>query len=53
VIFLIVAIAIAIAAVAGGYHYAIDVLLGAALAIIVFAIWLSHLIPANLLAVVL
>jgi membrane-associated phospholipid phosphatase len=39
--FLIVAVAIGIAAVAGGYHYAIDVLLGAALALIVFGLWLT------------
>jgi len=38
--FLIIAIAIGIAAVAGGYHYAIDVLLGAAVALVVFVVWL-------------
>jgi hypothetical protein len=36
-LFLIVSVWIAIAAVAGRYHYALDVLLGAATALIVFA----------------
>jgi len=48
-VFLVIAIAIAIAAVAGGYHYAIDILLGAAVAMLVFAAWLIHLIPSRFL----
>jgi membrane-associated phospholipid phosphatase len=49
VIFLIVSFWIAVAAVAGGYHYAIDVLLGAVLTLVVFAAWLGHLIPSTLI----
>ncbi|QNI30591.1 phosphatase PAP2 family protein [Alloacidobacterium dinghuense] len=49
VVFLVVAFAIAVAAVVGGYHYAIDVLLGAAMALIVAAAWFSHLIPSTLI----
>ena len=50
VIFLIVSFGIAIGAVVGGYHYAIDVLLGAVMAFIILAAWLSHLIPNSLIA---
>jgi len=50
VIFLIVTFGIAIGAVVGGYHYAIDVLLGAVMAFIIVAAWLSHLIPNSLIA---
>jgi membrane-associated phospholipid phosphatase len=46
IIFLAVSFWIAVAAVVGGYHYAIDVLLGAALTLVVFAAWRSHLIPS-------
>jgi hypothetical protein len=35
--------------VAGGYHYLIDVLLGAAVALIVGAAWFLHLIPSTLI----
>lgn len=44
-IFLALAIAIAIAAVAGGYHFAIDVLLGAVPSLCIYFAWLLHLIP--------
>jgi membrane-associated phospholipid phosphatase len=50
VIFLIVSFGIAIGAVVGGYHYAIDVLLGAVMALVIVAAWLSHLIPNSLIA---
>jgi membrane-associated phospholipid phosphatase len=43
--FLAIAIAISIAAVAGGYHYAIDVLLGAIPSLLIYIAWLFHLIP--------
>ncbi|MFY9936329.1 MAG: phosphatase PAP2 family protein [Silvibacterium sp.] len=49
VIFLAVSFWIGVAAVVGGYHYAIDVLLGAAIALIVVAAWLGHLIPSSLM----
>ncbi|HEX3438483.1 MAG TPA: phosphatase PAP2 family protein [Pseudacidobacterium sp.] len=49
VIFLIVSFWISVAAVVGGYHYAIDVLLGAIVALLVGAAWLAHLIPSNLI----
>ncbi|KAA6462915.1 phosphatase PAP2 family protein [Acidobacteria bacterium AB60] len=39
---------IAVAAVVGRYHYALDVILGAALAILVYAAWHYHLIPSTL-----
>ena len=50
VVFLIVSFGIAIGAVVGGYHYAIDVLLGAVMALVIVAAWLSHLIPNSLIA---
>jgi len=49
VVFLVMAIWIGVAAIVGGYHYAIDVWLGAALALIVLAAWGAHLIPSSLL----
>lgn len=49
-IFLVVAVAIAIAAIAGGYHYAIDVLLGALPSLGIYAAWILHLIPVGLIA---
>ena len=49
VIFLAIAIWIGVAAIVGGYHYAIDVWLGAAVALIVLAAWGAHLIPSSLL----
>ena len=47
-IFLIIAFLIAVAAVAGRYHYALDVILGAVLALIVYGMWVGHLIPSSL-----
>jgi membrane-associated phospholipid phosphatase len=47
VVFLIVSFWIAVAAVVGGYHYAIDVLLGAAMTLIVAVFWYCHLIPST------
>jgi membrane-associated phospholipid phosphatase len=49
VIFLAVSFWIGVAAVVGGYHYAIDVLLGAAIAFVVVTAWLCHLIPSSLM----
>jgi membrane-associated phospholipid phosphatase len=49
VVFLVITFLIAAGAVAGGYHYAIDVLLGAAVALIVAAAWFFHLIPSTLI----
>ncbi|MFY9853348.1 MAG: phosphatase PAP2 family protein [Terracidiphilus sp.] len=48
-IFLVIAIWIGVAAIVGGYHYAVDVWLGAAVALIVLAAWGAHLIPSSLL----
>ncbi len=50
IVFLAIAIAIAIAAIAGGYHYAIDVLLGAIPSLCIYAAWFLHLIPSGFLA---
>ncbi|MGO9337431.1 MAG: phosphatase PAP2 family protein [Terracidiphilus sp.] len=49
VVFLVIAIWIGVAAIVGGYHYAVDVWLGAAVALIVLAAWGTHLIPRSLL----
>jgi len=49
VVFLVISFWIAVAAITGGYHYAIDVLLGAAIALIVAAAWFFHLIPSTLI----
>jgi membrane-associated phospholipid phosphatase len=49
IVFLAIAIWIGVAAIVGGYHYAIDVWLGAAVALIVLAAWGAHLIPSSLL----
>jgi membrane-associated phospholipid phosphatase len=48
-VFLAVTFWIAVAAVAGGYHYAIDVVLGAALTLVIFGAWALHLIPSSLI----
>lgn len=48
-IFLLIAVWIGVAAIVGGYHYAIDVWLGAAVALIVLAAWGAHLIPSSLI----
>ncbi len=47
-IFLAIAIWIAVAAVVGRYHYAIDVVLGAAIALAIFFAWRAQLIAALL-----
>jgi membrane-associated phospholipid phosphatase len=47
-VFLAMAIWIGVAAVAGGYHYAIDVALGSVVALAVFAAWDLQLIPSAL-----
>jgi len=49
VIFLVISFWIAVAAVAGGYHYAIDVVLGAVVVLIFGAAWFFHLIPSTLI----
>jgi membrane-associated phospholipid phosphatase len=48
-LFLAVAISIGIAAILGGYHYAIDILLGYLVALLVYAAWILHLVPAALI----
>ena len=48
VVCLVISFWISVAAVVGGYHYAIDVILGAALALIFYVAW-THLIPSTLL----
>jgi membrane-associated phospholipid phosphatase len=48
-IFLAITVWIAVAAVVGRYHYTIDVVLGAALTLAVFAAWRAHLIPNSLI----
>jgi len=48
-IFLFVTLWIAMAAVVGGYHYAIDVVLGAALTLAFYMAWRAHSIPSALL----
>jgi membrane-associated phospholipid phosphatase len=48
-IFLVIAVWISVAAVAGRYHYALDVLLGATIALVVVAAWYGHLIPNSLI----
>lgn len=47
-IFLFITFWIAVAAVVGGYHYAIDVVLGAVMTLLVFLAWRAHLIPSTL-----
>lgn len=48
-IFLAITVWIGVAAVVGGYHYVIDVVLGAIVTLIVYAAWRGHLIPNTLL----
>ena len=48
-IFLVISLWISVAAVVGGYHYAIDVILGAALALVFYFAWQTHLIPSTLM----
>jgi membrane-associated phospholipid phosphatase len=47
-VFLAISFWIAVAAVAGGYHYAIDVLLGAVVSVAVYLVWRAEWIPSNL-----
>lgn len=49
VAFLVISFWIAVAAVAGGYHYAIDVVLGVVVVLIVGVAWFLHLIPSTLI----
>jgi len=51
-IFLVVALWIAVGAVVGRYHYAIDVVLGAAVTLAVFLAWYARLFPGLLLFLV-
>ena len=46
-IFLVVSCWIAVAAVVGGYHYALDVVLGAVMSLGVYLAWRFHLIPST------
>jgi membrane-associated phospholipid phosphatase len=48
VAFLVVSFWIAVAAVAGGYHYVIDVVLGAAVSVAVYLVWRVEWIPSSL-----
>jgi membrane-associated phospholipid phosphatase len=48
-IFLVIAFWIGVAAVVGGYHYAIDVVLGEVAALLVYLAWQAHLIPSTLI----
>jgi membrane-associated phospholipid phosphatase len=48
-IFLVITLWIAIAAVVGRYHYAIDVVLGAVVTLVVYLAWHIHLIPSTLI----
>ncbi|MBW8749644.1 MAG: phosphatase PAP2 family protein [Acidobacteria bacterium] len=47
VFFLVISFWIAVAAVVERYHYAVDVLLGAVLALAMYLAWLAHLIPST------
>jgi membrane-associated phospholipid phosphatase len=48
-VFLAITVWIAVAAVVGGYHYGIDVILGAAVTLGVYLAWQAHLIPSTLI----
>jgi len=48
-IFFAISFWIAVAAVAGGYHYAIDVVSGAAVSVAVYLVWRAGWIPASLI----
>jgi hypothetical protein len=48
-IFFVISFWISVAAVVGGYHYAIDVILGAALAVVFYLVWRGYLIPSTLI----
>ena len=49
IVFLVIAFWIAVAAVVGGQHYVIDVVLGAAIALALDMVWRVHLIPSTVL----
>jgi len=49
VVFLAISFWIAVAAVAGGYHYVIDVVLGAVVSVAVYLVWRAEWIPSSLL----
>jgi membrane-associated phospholipid phosphatase len=48
VVFLAISFWIAVAAVAGGYHYTIDVVLGAGVSVVVYLVWRAEWIPSSL-----
>ena len=48
-IFLTISFWIAVAAVVGRYHYAIDVVLGAVMTLVIYMAWRAHLIPSTLI----
>jgi len=50
IVFLAVSFWIAVAAVAGRYHYALDVVLGAAVSLAIYFVWRADWIPSSLLA---
>jgi hypothetical protein len=50
VVFLAISVWIGVAAFVGRYHYALDVLLGAVVALALFLAWASHLIPNSFIA---
>jgi membrane-associated phospholipid phosphatase len=47
-VFLAISFWIAVAAIAGGYHYAIDVVLGAVVSVAVYLVWRTEWIPSSL-----
>jgi membrane-associated phospholipid phosphatase len=49
VFFLVISLWIAVAAVVERYHYAIDIVLGAALPLAMYLAWRAHLIPSTLI----
>jgi membrane-associated phospholipid phosphatase len=48
IVFFAISFWIAVAAVAGGYHYAIDVVLGAVVSVAVYLVWRAEWIPSSL-----
>jgi membrane-associated phospholipid phosphatase len=48
-IFFAISFWISVAAVVGGYHYTIDVILGALVALLIYLAWIGHLIPNTLI----
>lgn len=49
VVFLAISFWITVAAVAGGYHYVVDVVLGAVVSVAVYLVWRAEWIPSSLL----